>query len=238
MTVLTAPSQAAGGAGLELQPLYVWDIVLRRSESGGIQAALFLRRIDPGIRAGGGRSIAELLTNANGESDRGVAAAPFPVAFDYGSGTATRNGIGDYSVPFGLTAELLDNFDAGDPELRGRFVLLSIQGDAGVETDLIGGFDPARTFGFIERNGQLFVDNLGNVRRVIAVPSEEVLERAGLNLGPGANVIQVDPPYSPSRLRDGDGAPADATPAERASKLRQIVFTPQVPAAIEVFNLR
>ena len=77
---------------------------------------------------------------------------------------------------------------------------------------------------FVRRAGQKFIDNAGVVRTVVGVDKDDEFG------------IIVDPPFTLANAGDGLGVDP-MTDAERASWVRQIVFTPETPVAVRVFTI-
>lgn len=199
-----------------VEPRFVWDFVGKRIPRGNpadptddaLMVAVFLRRIDPGIRLpvqpGAGRiSLARTLTDDSlREPNR---RSPVGARRD---GTPSNNGLNElgrrnYSRP--IVVELDDEFygpGVGDPPRR----------------DLIGlqrnHPDRARLEKLLGQPGQRFVDVQGNVYRVVSAtfvnPNQPM-------------VIQIDPPV-PLYLADLDGEEGVLPP-----DLSPITFVPQAP---------
>lgn len=135
------------------QPQYVWDIIPRRSRLGGdrtaLELAVFVRRIDPGIRVPAGRTLSDVLTgNRVSAQERRLA-----VGMDPTTRLPTGDGRGSYSMPMTLPV-LVRSSDPSRVVLGG--------GTAQWQQDLW-----AAT---IARPGQILIDNLGNVLNVVGVP--------------------------------------------------------------------
>jgi prepilin-type N-terminal cleavage/methylation domain-containing protein len=136
--------QAFSGA----TPEFVWDFYPRRREvaptddyrSAGIEVAVFLRRIDPGIRLAPGQTLDEALTSTG--PDRVL-----PVAVD-ASGIPTRNGRGSYAHARAMTINVVPP-PAGQMQTR-----VDMGGDATLQY-LAG------------QPGQKLVDVLGLVQTVV-----------------------------------------------------------------------
>jgi hypothetical protein len=117
--------QSAELAGAsEAEPRFVWDAMIRRimsasqpnglpipSEGDTLQMAVFIRRIDAGIRRPPGGSLVDALRPFNGQQPEVVA-----VAADNVAGRALLNGRGDYSLI--LEATLTRAADAIEQERR------------------------------------------------------------------------------------------------------------------------
>ena len=81
----------------------------------------------------------------------------------------------------------------------------------------------------MSQSGQKILDNLGNVYTVRGIPDE--LEPG--NLGMSSSEVLIDPPV-PGYVPDPAGQGYDPN---GSGAMRQIVFTPQIPVAIEVFTI-
>lgn len=209
-------------------PEYVWDFMLRRAPDLSIEAAVFVRRIDPQIRTAGRRSggsatpptLSEILFDADGDHEDLV-----PLAFDYdnrvrvpGGDTSRGDGRVGYSTILALEAEVHDNFNTIGPAV-GAYIELSANDPAGgpnVTNDL------ARDVRLLLQPGQRFVDNLGVVRTVVG-PG---LDRDG-EVEP--TWLRVSPPYTAAELRNSDSA--------ESGRLRQILYTAEVPVSVFVVEV-
>jgi prepilin-type N-terminal cleavage/methylation domain-containing protein len=94
--------------------------------------------------------------------------------------------------------------------------------DRFVFVDQSGATDASREF--VRRAGQKFIDNSGVVRTVIGPDKDNEFG------------ILVDPPFVLANASEGLGIDP-TTDAERASWVRQIVFTPETPVAVRVFTI-
>lgn len=210
-------------------PQFVWDLVARREPGADRpQVAIFVRRIDPRIKAPSDSSLSEVLaTGANGNDP------VLPVALDTMGRPAVDNGTGMffYAYPQTLQAQtFIDHLD-----------WLAIE-DVGAGNDT--------SVAFATQPGQLLLDNTGTVRRVIGPIDNAQLDgslQSAVQNG-DARVIRVDPPFQPSHAPVGGPGQGLAdnyavnnnlpnTRADRASWLRQIVFTPRTPITIQVVTL-
>jgi prepilin-type N-terminal cleavage/methylation domain-containing protein len=186
------------------RPIFVWDFVGRRiadpnvqplpwpsTEAQQIQLAVFVRRIDPGIRVGPGDTLVEILTDPANANFR------LPVAVDP-NGRATNNGLGEYSSPVTLVA-------AGpQPGTARNRIALSFT-NAAVQLPQVA------------QAGQRLVDNLGNIYTVRGLDENDTQQRT----------VIVDP-----------AVPTSVSANRRdANSIRQIVYTPQIPAAVHIFTL-
>ena len=187
-----------------MRPEFVWDFVARRLPSRKaalgsprIQLALFVRRIDPGIRTPPDATLYQVLTGQPTPprpSDRRVPVAVRDNDIDV---LPRMNGQGEYARPFTLDV----SYDDADPDQ------IRIMSNNPSKLDVA------------TRPGQRFVDNLGNVYRVlrsIEVNSNDI-------------VVVVDPPV-PSWVQRTTNTP-------QSYELFQIVLTPQIPITVEVFDL-
>jgi len=171
---------------------FVWDFVARRvparsasaSVSPVIQIAVFVRRIDSGIRVGkqsNGRddlTLYQTLTNLPtpvADADRRV---PVAVLSNANNALPTLDGRGEYALPFMLDVTYDDRF----PDR------ISIRG-APSQSHLSAALRP----------GQKLVDNLGNVYRVMRVDTQD----------PNPNTIIVSPSV-PEWVRRTSGSSPDS----------------------------
>lgn len=185
-------------------PRFIWDFVMRRTPADQIEIAVFVRPIDSGIRVPAGFSLSDVLTGNR------VASSEFrlPITVD-STGIPAGNGLptNRYAVPLEMAVLVPDE----------RLDHLQLTGAPGSNTDL------TTSRSLLAQVGQRFVDNLGVVRTVIGV-SEATPDPAGSSFE-----IIVDPPFLASQA----GPIQDTSDlGERASKVRQVVFTPQVPVAV------
>jgi hypothetical protein len=148
VTARLYPQPYTGG-----DPKYVWDFVARRArlagEATGLELAVFIRRVDPGIRVPRGKTLSDVL------SGNGVTANEYrlPVAVDANTGRPTGDGIGAYSMPIAL------------PAVVGGGALDEIVLDAAANSP-----EGEMWRSFVASPGQILVDNLGNVVNVVRVP--------------------------------------------------------------------
>lgn len=222
-----------GGTARLDGPQYVWDFVPRRQPNGDLQIAIFLRRISSGIRVGAGQTLSAVL--------RDGANSIFPVSRDQTTGELTTDGSGEYAVPMSALAVPVPTADyPARPESR-----VSPDPDNDVLSDGIrvsesGGNPQVGTATQIEdllplaAVGQKFVDNLGVVRTVVEVLS--------VNDGEGYIDLRVEPAFVRNAVFPAfadalnlAGSGYSGREAARIGKLRQIVFTPQIP--VDVFTM-
>ncbi|HRQ73009.1 MAG TPA: hypothetical protein PLU35_08280 [Phycisphaerales bacterium] len=200
-----------------LDPRFVWDFVGKRIPRGdpndpsddALMVALFLRRIDPGIRlpvqvGAGTISLARALTDDSlKDADR---RSPVGARRD---GTPSNNGLSElgrrnYSRP--LVAELFPDFlGPGVGQTQRDLIALS---------DAMPAQQRRQYEQMLGQTGQRFVDAQGNVYRVVSA----TVVNPTLPM-----VIRIDPPI-PMILQDLDGD-GEITPAD----LSPITFVPQAP---------
>lgn len=224
-------------------PRYVYDMVVRRVDAGigfsprggsgtrtyekrietsrldelPLQIAVFVRRIDRNIRVPLGVSLREAITGEreNPEDNRPVddddRRLPLAVRTDDFSKLIQNGKPGEhaYSRPLAalLRSETISQsvpdsavYDLFDP-LTLRFNDPKIVAETAATS--------------LSQIGQLFVDNTGVVRRVVALIPKD--NRTGDQV-----FLQIEPPFSTDSLEE----------------FRQIVFTPQVPVGIRVITTR
>lgn len=208
------------------EPKFVWDLAMRREASGNrIQVAIFVRRIDARLRVPRGYSLSDVLTGSNGVPSGQL----LPVAINGNTGLPVADdGAGDkfYAVPQTLAVEVYDSHLDWLVFTDGR--------DPSVDTSV----------GFATKVGQKLVDNTGVVRTVVEIP---VVESGDPLAGEFSNkrVVRVDPPFT---FANAGGADTDdVSPGsnaqnkdfddERASWVRQVIFTPRTPVAVRVVTL-
>ncbi|RMH11654.1 MAG: prepilin-type N-terminal cleavage/methylation domain-containing protein [Planctomycetota bacterium] len=143
------------------QPQYVWDIVPRRvrigSDTTGLELAVFIRRIDPGIRVPRGNTLSDVLTGHR------VAASEvrLPVGMDPLTQLPTGNGADivpggtAYSVPLTLPVVVRS----------GALNIIELDSSNQTERDVW-----SRS---VAAPGQILVDNLGHVLNVVRVPESD-----------------------------------------------------------------
>jgi prepilin-type N-terminal cleavage/methylation domain-containing protein len=226
-------------AGSGEEPRYVWDVVVRRVDAGlgtlvdpgsspnravpldqigllPVELAVFIRPIDRGIRVPAGLTLREALSGVREDPADGQASVledrdrRFPVTVS-GTDLATR-----------LPGAPLDRTDTAYSLPIGATIVPTTGNAVNQPQSRIAiasvfledgsplsvGVDALRAS--LAQVGQLFIDDLGVVHRVTMVITEET--------GGIVESIEVEPPLHP--------------------RARQIVLTPQVPAAIRVIRTR
>ncbi len=205
-------------------PKYVWDIVARRQPgSNRPQLAIFIRLIDQRIRVPVDAKLSDVLVSGYQVDD-----PVLPVALDLNTGyPAVDTGLAAdtnlvYAAPQSLQVQVAkDHLDWLIIEDVNMFIDKSVA--------------------FATQPGQKLLDNTGTVRTVLGPARGPDVQLAG-----NARVIRVDPPFQPSHAVDvisaygaanndlGNGPDLED---ERASWVRQIVFTPRTPLAIRLVTL-
>lgn len=165
------------------QPVYVWDMAARRvlatNASGqvvpgsarrddAIQVAVFVRRIDTGIRLPNARTLSDVLTGSNGAPRR------VPVAAD-AQGRPTFDGIGGSSAP---NYSMIQRFPYElSPDTSGGpgAVMLNV---------IVPATGPMLTM--IAQIGQKFVDQGGELHSVIDV-KRDASNAVTLQIEPGVS---------------------------------------------------
>lgn len=233
---LDLASRLMPDASTTSDPRYVYDIVVRRADSGvgspprgdrrryekrlpltrldevPVQIAIFTRRIDRGIRVPAGVSLRDSLTGA-----RGVAARDqrYPLAVSAEDlARAIPNGKGNdpevvYSHPLEvlLTAE---SFEQTDPNTNVYDLFNPNQ--IRIRQRPI---DDETVSEVLSKVGQMFVDNQGVVRTVSGITTRAIG-------GEETDLLIIDPPFS----------------TDNTEVFRQIIFTPQVPVGVRVVTTR
>jgi prepilin-type N-terminal cleavage/methylation domain-containing protein len=214
------PSAAVLGTGSRShRPQFVWDFIARRVDVGvdpvrqrigrpaEMEIAVFVRRIDLNIRLPRDRTLFEVLT------DRTIPEADrrLPVAIDR-NGVPTGNGTNGSGG--GRPTE-----DAYSAPLTLR-ALFELHFSADRKTlYLVGsGAQGANALRLAAQPGQRLVDNLGHVYTVREVTSVSTTR---------AEVV-IDPPVPPW-VPYGEEL--------NRPTIRQVTFTPQIPAAVSVFRI-
>jgi len=207
-------------------PKFVWDTAIRREPSGDrVQAAIFVRRIDARIRVPRDYSLSDVLTGSNGVPNGQL----LPVSINFTNGQPVADDGAADKVYAAIQSQFVEVYEEHLDWL--------------IFTD---GRDPMfdTSVGFATKVGQKLVDNTGVVRTVVGLP--EVDDNDPLsNLFTTKRVVRVDPPFSP--MNAGGGSTGDVSPGansqdsqfddERASWVRQVIFTPRTPVAVRVVTL-
>lgn len=208
-------------------PKYVWDLALRREPSGNrVQAAVFVRRVDARLRVPKGYSLSDVLTGSNGVPNGPL----LPVAIDGSSGLPVADDGVNNSFFYAAIQSL--NVEVHPAHLD--WMIFPDGRDPMVDTSV----------GFATRAGQKLLDNTGVVRTVVGTPRVDQSDPLRAIVGAGRVVI-VDPPFTNQNAggTNTDSARPDSNTSnpdyddERASWVRQVIFTPRTPVAIRVVTL-
>lgn len=220
-------------------PRFVWDIALRRSRGGRVEAAVFVRSIELGIEPVGGEAPLDVrLSDRLARPQFGVtstAASEKRLAVGMDPVTLTPTGRGArfnaaaaaaaeaYAIPLAAEAEVPE----GPAGTLRDFDLIVVRApvafsdeDAGYPAGFLptGGADgPPAWLDLLAQPGQTFVDNLGVVRRVVGeVEGDEIPEwlRVGnMSFNPQSDrVLRVEPGYSLRAARMEFAGGVEATP--------------------------
>jgi prepilin-type N-terminal cleavage/methylation domain-containing protein len=214
------------------EPKLVWDAAFRRlvprgagtldaAGSDAVQVAIFVRRVDPRLRAPQGVPIFRAIQDAS----LTAAQRRWPV-----SASLTASSLGEPSLDGRVVGEEGTNlvysqimpvevefagYQAGPRVVRPDLLRL---------TRVLGtfqGMDLERAFELMSQPGQQIVDNFGNIYSVLGPEPE------GSGVGP--NTVRISPPVPEGVRTTVNGNPAT---------LYQVLMTPQVPAAVRVFTVK
>jgi type II secretory pathway component PulJ len=216
------------------RPQFVWDIVARRVKTGtdfqnddveagviingipeAVQVALFVRRIDlnirvPRVTTGTQPTLRDVLLGLNLPNPTNDRCVPVAVVSPTDPTPTNRGTAGTGTLTYAYFLKLNARFSAAR---RDRIELfqgaLSTTGNAELLLTLAS------------QPNQKLVDNFGNVYTVLRVDDQ---------LSTSSNVFVVVSPEVPSSIAE----PPGALPVY---DFRQVVFTPQVAAAVRVFTV-
>lgn len=199
------------GAGVD--PQYVWDFTARRTPrvAGGpqqIQVALFIRPIDRGIRLPSGLNTAA------------VPARPWTLFEVVTNATGLPAGTSRLPVAVDPATGFPTNSGVGEYAL---LITIDVDWVANRRDRLRLVDGTANEFLLAKQPGQKLVDNLGNVYTVTGVDPAD--------LASGADAMLIDPPIPAWVPLPPPGGP----PIE--FQLREVVFSPVIPARVTVFTL-
>jgi prepilin-type N-terminal cleavage/methylation domain-containing protein len=217
-TVILRTSDRLIPQGPGASPQYVWDIVpilagplpIPAPQFPAIRAAIFVRRIDTGIRVPIGSSLTEVIA---GGATNGVAAiawnsSGFPT-FD-----GNTSGGGGYAGFFAVTPNgAFERYGAGE----NIYNVLQF-GALGANTGALTA---------IRQIGQQLVDTDGNIYTVVALPTE----RDNVSYDSAKSVV-IAPPLTVEAarsLKPGGGTNSVAV---------QFLVSPVIPASVEVTVIR
>ncbi|MHA7814008.1 MAG: type IV pilus modification PilV family protein [Phycisphaerales bacterium] len=210
------------------EPKLVWDVALRREPSGDrLQAAIFVRRIDARIRVPQDHSLSDVLTGNGGISANQVR-LPVAINPDTGLPVADDGNNRVYAAIQMLEVEVFDD----------HLDWLVIKDDQPIGRD-----NADTSVDLATKVGQKLVDNTGVVRTVVGTADVSDMDLA---FGRG-RIVQVDPPFlavnagneRTGNARSNTGV-TNSDPEwddERASWVRQVIFTPREPIAVRVVTL-
>jgi len=202
-------------------PKYVWDLALRREPAGDrLQAAIFVRRIDTRLRIPSGYSLSDALTGGNGYPDNAL----LPVAINAANGRVTV----DNGEPTSVYAAI-QVLETEVHEAHLDWLVFTDGRNPNIDTSV----------GFAAKVGQKLLDNTGVVRTVVGLPTIDPGDPLS-----GERVVQVDPPFTLQNAGGADSATRVAGNSdqidwddERASWVRQVIFTPRTPVGIRLVTL-
>jgi prepilin-type N-terminal cleavage/methylation domain-containing protein len=213
-------------------PKYVWDLALRREPSGDrLQAAIFVRRIDARLRVPRGFSLSDVLTDGGRTSLPGGNGPLLPVALNRNTGQPAADDGTNNMVYAGIQMLEVEVY----PEHLDWLVIPNARN---------GFFDTSA--GFAAQVGQKLLDNTGVVRTVVGLPAVDASDPIFAQVSGNSRVIQVEPPFefqqaggfTTDSARSNSGNITDPSfDDERASVVRQIVFTPRTPVAVRLVTL-
>lgn len=173
------------------RPQFVWDIAVHRlpnwvnndpSSLDALHAVIFVRRVDPRIRVGAGRTLRQVLLDdsiPSGERRLPVGKVSGNTVLPTLDGTDGTSGGLEYSVP--ITADRDADFDltVGDGRYIGNLNLTAADGVARV----------------MAQPNQRLVDNLGNIYTVEVVEADPAVT--------GRSRLRINPPI-PEQLTTAD----------------------------------
>lgn len=198
----------------EGEPQFVWDFALQRISdfdyntgplSDRMRAVVFVRRIDPRIRTGN-RTLREVLLDPSGTlplADQRVPVGADAMNLPTLDGTDGNNGA-RYATP--MIATMLEHFRVRTQPNSQEFPVLT---DVDI-TEPVGRL--------MAQLGQKLVDNLGNIYTVVEVARPQ-------GAAEGMVDLRITPAIPLWAMRQPEGASGQ-------TNLRQLIFTPQVPAAV------
>jgi len=213
-------------------PKYVWDLALRREPFGDrLQAAIFVRRIDSRLRVPKGYSLSDVLTGSNGVPTGQL----LPVAIDPTNGLVAV----DDTVPSHIRVyAAIQTLQVEVYEEHLDWLVFPNGRTNGIDTSV----------GFAMQVGQKLLDNTGVVRTVVGLPTIDPNDDIFGDVSGQNRVVIVDPPFT---FQQAGGDETDRArgilrnpnntdrkwDANRASWVRQVIFTPRTPVAIRVVTL-
>ena len=234
----------------EGDPQYVWDVAFQLDPSdplnrydatsnpvpnGRIRAAIFVRRVDPGIRVPPGLTLSGLFFDTSGQVSAAQARLPLGEMPD---GTPTFDGTGGESTSSGSTLQystikttsmvFVYNPKSTNFNRHDRLYIPKSAGGSPPPTRQLASYNPTD---YIQQIGQKIVDNLGNVYEVIDYGTESVS---------GADYVTVNPPV-PSNVTQDQASISPTQPNMSATShpaIFSVAYTPQLPVAVRVVEIQ
>lgn len=203
------------------EPQFVWDVAVRRVERNSLrlQAAVFVRRVDPRIRLPRGVTTIQALTllPANDPDFR------WPVSFSTADARASLDGsAGSSDFVYSQPVAMPVSYDPSQPD---RLLVESPGGGPRtvlpVGIGLSGNALRQAMVSAMAQPGQLLVDNLGTVHVVLGL--DDRLRPSDSAFGNRAFIIRLASPVN-GQVR--------ATSATDPETIRHVLFTPQIPARV------
>lgn len=163
-------------------PQFVWDVVARRAAGpvaigGPLQAAIFVRRIDPNLRLPSGKSLSDVLLPRTAPSITAPAIRPerFPLAVDSEGRPVADDGRSNryYAHPVSMLVR------AGTLQTGNVSSEILFSGGVQIQYNLAG------------QAGQLLLDNTGQVRRVVRPLLDEAGQIRGAEVDPALTSAEV-----------------------------------------------
>jgi hypothetical protein len=138
------------------EPQYVWDLAVRTAPGEAAKVAVFVRRIDAGIRVPRGYSLSDIFAGRV----PGQSGDLLPVGVDPATKRPTGNGTGEYAVPRveRVSVRWPPGFDSGQRVTGLGWLSIPASADVAVSESL-------------SRAGQQIVDEDGLVRTLRGVDS-------------------------------------------------------------------
>lgn len=220
---------------------YVWDLALRREPSGDrLQAAIFVRRVDARLRAPKGHSMSDVLTGGGG-IDPEQTRIPVGLFFDFADPSNPRSGtpVVDEGPTDSVVYAAIQTLEVQvHPEHLDWLVIKNGRSNTDIDTSV----------GFASKIGQKLLDNTGVVRTVVEIPRVTDEDMADISQFDSHRVVVVDPPFTFQQAGGDETDQARATGRnannndpewddERASWVRQVIFTPRTPVTIRLVTL-
>lgn len=224
LKISTAARLWPTGTPLDVPPQFVWDCAVQRIPDGdgdplndGVRVAIFVRRIDTRIRVNPQYGLYRQIVGHSGPLQVPAADRRVPVAVDQ-DGMPTLDGVGEPALNYAQLRTVLVRFrfDASRPELRARDRLY-------FDTRDPEGSSPANNvpWRLASRPGQKLVDNLGNIYTVVETGRDT-----------SGDYVRVTPPV-PAHIPE---TPAGISDTNDLVCIRQVLLSPQIPAAVTLWS--